>query len=158
LYGGNGRRKILGRTCLKILNFSDLKLIEFLNNSKSNVMKNLLYIFLGGGFGSVMRFVISNYNQKLWSINTFPMGTFVVNILGCFLIGIFSEYFLKADHYLKFLFITGFCGGFTTFSTLSAENYSLWQNEAYGILILYVLLSVFVGLLAVYLGLQVVKN
>lgn len=121
-------------------------------------MKNLLYIFLGGGFGSVLRFVISNYTQKLWSINTFPMGTFVVNILGCFLIGIFSGYFLKADHYLKFLLITGFCGGFTTFSTLSAENYSLWQNEAYGILILYVLLSVLVGLLAVYLGLQVVKN
>ena len=47
-------------------------------------MRNLIYIFLGGGFGSVLRFVVSNYTQKLWNINSFPMGTFVVNIIGCF--------------------------------------------------------------------------
>lgn len=86
------------------------------------------------------------------------MGTFVVNIIGCFLIGVLTSYFLKVDNYLKFLLITGFCGGFTTFSTFSAENYSLWQNGNYPILLLYVLLSIIVGLIAVYLGLQVAKN
>ena len=71
-------------------------------------MRNLFYIFIGGGLGSVMRFLVANYTQKLWNINTFPMGTFAVNIVGCFLIGILSAYFLKADNYLKFLLITGF--------------------------------------------------
>ena len=86
------------------------------------------------------------------------MGTFVVNLIGCFLIGVLTSYFIKVDNYLKFLLITGFCGGFTTFSTFSAENYSLWQNGNYSILMIYILLSVVIGLLAVYLGLQVAKN
>jgi len=86
------------------------------------------------------------------------MGTFVVNMLGCFLIGVLTSYFIKVDNYLKFLLITGFCGGFTTFSTFSAENYSLWQEGNFGLLISYIGLSVFVGLLAVYLGLQTLKS
>ncbi|AZI34410.1 fluoride efflux transporter CrcB [Kaistella carnis] len=121
-------------------------------------MRNIFYIFIGGGLGSVLRFLISNYTQKLWNVNSFPMGTFVVNIIGCFLIGVLTSYFLKVDNYLKFLLITGFCGGFTTFSTFSAENFSLWQNGNYPVLLLYVLLSIIVGLIAVYLGLQVAKN
>ena len=121
-------------------------------------MRNLVYIFLGGGCGSVLRFVVSNYTQKLWNINSFPMGTFVVNIIGCFLIGVFSSYFIKIDSYLKFLLITGFCGGFTTFSTFSAENISLWENGNYAMLICYILLSVIVGFGAVYLGLNISKN
>ncbi|MDQ0476291.1 fluoride efflux transporter CrcB [Chryseobacterium sp. MDT2-18] len=121
-------------------------------------MKNLFYIFIGGGLGSVLRFLISSYTQKLWNINSFPMGTFLVNMIGCFLIGVLTSYFIKVDNYLKFLLITGFCGGFTTFSTFSAESYSLWQSGHYPILIFYILLSVMVGLAAVYLGLQVIKN
>ena len=121
-------------------------------------MRNLFYIFIGGGLGSVMRFLVSNYTQKLWNINTFPVGTFVVNMIGCFFIGIFSAYFLKVDNYLKFLLITGFCGGFTTFSTFSAENISLWENGNYAILILYILLSVIVGFGAVFLGFNISKN
>lgn len=121
-------------------------------------MKNLFYIFIGGGLGSVLRFLISSYTQKLWNINSFPMGTFVVNMIGCFLIGVLTSYFIRVDNYLKFLLITGFCGGFTTFSTFSAESYSLWQSGHYPILIFYVLFSVMVGLAAVYLGLQVIKN
>jgi len=121
-------------------------------------MRNLVYIFLGGGFGSVLRFLISNYTQKLLNINAFPMGTFIVNISGCFLIGILSACFLKIDNSLKYLLITGVCGGYTTFSTFSAENYSLWQNGNYNILILYALSSLIVGLLMVFLGFQIIKN
>ncbi len=117
-------------------------------------MKNLLLIFFGGGLGSVLRFLVSNYTQKLWSINSFPFGTFMVNIIGCFAIGLLSGYFLKVDHALKFLLITGFCGGFTTFSTFSAENYSLWQGENYIILAIYIFLSIVFGVLAVVLGLK----
>jgi len=121
-------------------------------------MRNVLYIFLGGGLGSVLRFLISNYTQKVWNINSFPMGTFLVNVTGCFLIGVFTAYFLKVDNALKFLLITGFCGGFTTFSTFSAENYSLWQSGNYGVLGIYIILSVAAGLIAVYLGLQMARN
>ena len=118
----------------------------------------IIYIFLGGGLGSVLRFLVSNYTEKLMNIREFPFGTFTVNIIGCFLIGLLSAYFLKVDNYLKFLLITGFCGGFTTFSTFSAENYSLWQNGSYLILIFYILSSVIVGLFAVFTGFQMIKN
>jgi len=121
-------------------------------------MRNLIYIFLGGGLGSVMRFLISNYTQKFWHINAFPMGTFLVNTSGCFLIGILTAYFLKVDNSLRYLLITGLCGGYTTFSTFSVENFSLWQNENYFILILYALLSLFVGVMMVFIGYHLVGD
>ena len=123
-----------------------------------SIMKNLIYIFLGGGTGSLLRFLISNYTQKLWNINSFPLGTFLVNISGCFLIGCLSAYFLKIDNSLKYLLLPGLCGGYTTFSTFSAENFSLYQNSNYSILIFYSLSSLIIGILMVFLGFQVAKN
>ncbi|MBN9312198.1 MAG: camphor resistance protein CrcB [Chryseobacterium sp. 39-10] len=120
--------------------------------------KSLFYIFVGGGLGSVARFLVSSYTQKLWNLHAFPLGTLVVNITGCFVMGMLSAYFLKMDGSLKFLLITGFCGGYTTFSTFSAENFSLWQNGNYGILIFYILLSVLLGVLAVFLGFQAINR
>lgn len=117
-------------------------------------MRNILFIFLGGGVGSVARYLMSYFTQKLWTVNSFPMGTFLVNIVGCLIIGFLTSYFVKVDSYLKYLLITGFCGGFTTFSTFSVENYSLLQNQDYFTLILYVILSVVIGFGAVVLGMK----
>ncbi len=155
MYGSNRCRKISRR--IKINNhnlgveFQSLFFYFFM-------LKNLFYIFIGGGVGSIFRFLISNYTQRLWNINLFPMGTFMVNILGCFAIGLLSGYFLKVDNQLKFLLITGFCGGFTTFSTFSAEMYSLFQNQNFGIMFLYALLSMLLGGLAVWLGFLIVSK
>ena len=112
-------------------------------------MKNLLLIFIGGGIGSVARYLLSSFTQKFWTI-----GTLVVNMIGCFLIGYFTSTFLKIDDYLKFFLITGFCGGFTTFSAFSIENYTLWQSQNYTLLFSYIILSVFLGLGAVFLGMK----
>lgn len=117
-------------------------------------MRNLVYIFLGGGVGSVLRYLISMYTQKLFKIGSFPLGTFLVNILGCFMIGFLTSYFMKSDNYLKYLLITGLCGGFTTFSTFSIENYSLWENQQFATLILYIVLSVLIGFIAVFSGMK----
>lgn len=117
-------------------------------------MKNILFIFLGGGIGSIARYLISSYTQKLWNISSFPMGTFAVNILGCLMIGFLTSYFIKTDGYLKYLLITGFCGGFTTFSAFSVENFSLWQNQDYTTLFIYIILSVILGFGAVILGMK----
>ncbi|SDE42577.1 fluoride efflux transporter CrcB [Riemerella columbipharyngis] len=115
----------------------------------------VLYIFLGGGIGSVLRFLISGYTQKLWNINHFPAGTMLVNVLGCFLIGLVSGFFIKTEDYLKFFLAVGFCGGFTTFSTFSAEALSLLENHQYTMAAVYVFLSIFLGVIAVYFGVNI---
>ncbi|ESU25095.1 crcB protein [Flavobacterium enshiense DK69] len=84
----------------------------------------------------------------------------MANILGCFLIGLFLGLLEKHDvahPNLKFFLITGFCGGYTTFSTFSSENISLFQANQYGTAFLYIGLSVVVGLTATWGGLMISK-
>ena len=114
-------------------------------------------IALGGGIGAVSRFLFSNLIQ---SVNTsvFPFGTFGVNILGCFLIGLAWAALPSQEQNLSVPFIMiGVLGGFTTFSTFGLESIQLWQAGKTSILVAYVLLSNVLGLLAVFVGIKLVE-
>lgn len=90
-----------------------------------------LYIFIGGGLGALSRFGISNFVNKLTQ-NSFPYGTLTANVLGSFLIGIVIAYFetkTSAFAHWRPLFVTGFLGGFTTFSSFSHETLHLFKNH-----------------------------
>jgi len=118
------------------------------------MIKQFLFVGLGGAIGSMLRYATSLLTAKYYA-NTFPLATFITNILGCLLIGLLIGYFSKnGNQSLQFLLITGFCGGYTTFSTFAAENISLWQSQNYLTLIGYTLASVLVGFLAVACGLM----
>lgn len=123
------------------------------------MIKNILLVGLGGAFGSIMRYLTSVYTAKYY-IGIFPLPTFIVNVLGCIVIGILIGFSDRAEFLspeMKLLLITGFCGGYTTFSTFSSENMFLYANGYYTILIIYVLSSVLLGLGGVYLGTWVSK-
>ena len=122
------------------------------------MIKQFLLVGLGGALGSMLRYATSLITAKYYS-NAFPLATFITNVLGCLLIGILIGYFSKnGNQSLQFLLITGFCGGYTTFSTFAAENVALWQSQNYLTLIIYTLASVLLGCLAVAVGLMLSKS
>ncbi|MDR1633038.1 MAG: fluoride efflux transporter CrcB [Dysgonamonadaceae bacterium] len=121
------------------------------------MIKQLILVGLGGGIGSIMRFLVSKIP---FAQSSFPWATFAVNIAGCFLIGLLiglsvRHQILDAD--MRLLLVTGFCGGFTTFSTFSAENVYLYQSGNYFLLALYILISIIAGFSTVLLGLALSK-
>ncbi|MDR0427238.1 MAG: fluoride efflux transporter CrcB [Dysgonamonadaceae bacterium] len=122
------------------------------------MIKEILLVGLGGGIGSILRFLISRMSIK-WSVGHFPVGTFFVNLLGCFLIGILIGLSFKnnLNNNLRDFLIVGFCGGYTTFSTFSLENYLLFQEGNYGTLIVYILTSILLGFSAVWAGLLLTR-
>ena len=119
-------------------------------------MKEISYIFIGGGVGSVLRYLAQiSINERMSGIGfPFSWGTFIVNIAGSLLIGLFysvSERWNLSMEMRLFL-TTGLCGGFTTFSTFSNDGLSLLRGEFYGTFLLYALLSIGLGLVAVLAG------
>lgn len=118
------------------------------------LFKDLLLVGIGGAAGSIVRYATQKWITMLYP-HAFPAGTFVVNIAGCFLIGLLFG--LSAKHeYLspafRLLLMTGFCGGFTTFSAFTLEGMELLQQQKFFIFAMYFALSVFLGLIATFAG------
>lgn len=128
-------------------------------------MKELLYVFIGGGTGSVLRFIVSMLWRHL-SLHPrfegvlFPWPTFVVNVLGCFLISLFYQCSERwgISPEMRLLLTTGFCGGFTTFSTFSYEGIGLLHEGYYGTYALYLGLSIVFGLMAALVPLIAIQS
>jgi len=121
------------------------------------VLKSILLVFLGGGFGSALRYLLS---KLLNTSATIPYGTFVVNILGSLIIGLVLGWALKSNSISQntVLFLaTGFCGGFTTFSAFSFENYELLKAGDYTTFAIYAFGSLFLGILAIIAGVWLSK-
>jgi len=125
----------------------------------NNSLKAVLFVFAGSGIGGIARYGIQVWVSKNYP-SIFPLGTFLVNITGCFLIGLL--YALSEKNNLpapewRLALTTGFCGGFTTFSAFAFENISLLKagNPVYAAL--YILSSVLLGIAAVYLGALIIK-
>ena len=117
------------------------------------MLRQLLLVALGGALGSAMRHLTAILLARHYT-GSIPLATLVVNVLGCFLIGLLIG-LCSETTYLRLLFITGFCGGFTTFSTFTAESYVMFREGAYGLALLYIAGSVLIGLLALWVGLYV---
>ena len=118
-------------------------------------MQAVLLIFFGGGIGSLLRYGLSRWINNT-VITDFPLGTFLVNIIGCFLIGFiiyYVERYGEQAQQWRLLLVTGLCGGFTTFSAFSLENVQLLTDHRIFIFLAYTAGSVILGLLATYLGL-----
>jgi len=123
------------------------------------MFKAILLVSAGGALGSSLRYLTSLYMQK-WFPQTYPCGTFMANLIGCLLIGIFMGYLSKQqmeNQEVKLLLVTGFCGGYTTFSTFAFENFTLWQQGNNSTAFFYIILSVIGGLLAVMSGYALTK-
>ncbi len=121
-------------------------------------MKNILLVFIGGGFGSVARYLLSNlFNSPSSGI---PYGTFLANIIGSFVIGIIlglaAKYETLSETHMLLL-ATGFCGGFTTFSTFAYENHEMLKAGDLASFFAYTVGSFVLGFAAVFLAMLIVK-
>lgn len=117
------------------------------------MLKALLLVGSGSFIGGALRYLISQLMKPCGA--GFPLGTFCVNILGCFLIGLlyglFSKYSTTSGDWCLLL-TTGFCGGFTTFSTFCNESMTMVQNGNWGTMVIYIAGSMLLGIAAVLLG------
>ncbi|MCI0921926.1 fluoride efflux transporter CrcB [Sphingobacterium rhinopitheci] len=113
-------------------------------------MNRIVFVFLGGGIGSICRHFISLAFTNLSYIK-FPIATFITNVVGCFIIGLLVGK-LNLSNKLNLLLVTGFCGGFTTFSTFSKESLTLIVHNEVFLALFYMATSVAIGILLVRAG------
>jgi CrcB protein len=123
------------------------------------MIRLLLIIGVGGFLGSISRYLVQGWMIRLFA-SPFPIGTFLVNIIGSFLIGIIYAAAEKTgllSTEWRFFLATGFCGGFTTFSTFSYEIVTMLRGGMTGYAMLYVLGSVVLGVLATLFGIWLIR-
>lgn len=123
------------------------------------MIKNILLVGLGGGIGSIARYLSSKWIYNIYP-HHFPWGTFIVNVIGCFLIGLFwgiSFKSFESNEQWKMFLMVGLCGGFTTFSAFTLEGIGLLKEQRLFLFFLYVAGSVVAGLLATYIGMKIIR-
>jgi CrcB protein len=125
-------------------------------------MIQIVLVFLGGGFGSVARHGVNIAAARLFGTD-FPWGTFIVNVVGSFTMGLIVAWLaFRAgagwSQHTRLLLTTGFLGGFTTFSTFSLDTALLWERDAYVVAIGYVVASVVFGVVGLFAGLALVRT
>jgi CrcB protein len=123
------------------------------------MLKNIALVGLAGGIGSIARYLCQKYLAQ-WYPHPFPIGTFIVNILGCFLIGLFyglSERGNLLTPEWRIMLTAGFCGGFTTFSSFAYENVQLLKTNDFLYFGLYTGGSVILGISATFCGMAILK-
>ena len=115
------------------------------------MIRSILLVALGGAVGSVCRYLVSRMMES-----SFPWGTLTVNIIGSLLIGLLVGLTSKdiVSQEMKLLLVTGFCGGFTTFSTFANESFGMMKAGDALQMALYVSASVVIGILAVWAGMN----
>ena len=122
------------------------------------MLQNMFLVFIGGGLGSVLRYILSKQLNPVFE--NFFLGTVTVNIVGSLLIGFFIgmelRYLLNKPYLL--LLVTGFCGGFTTFSTFALENYLFIKEGQFTSVLLNIALSLILGIISVVLGFYLAKQ
>ena len=118
----------------------------------------ILYIALGGSIGSILRFLFSNFCKVYFPL--FPIGTLAVNVLGSFFIGVFVSYLNNkevSEIIVRYFFIIGILGSFTTFSAFSIETLDLYKQDGLSLSLLYVILSIMLSIFSAYIGFTLFK-
>ena len=131
--------------------------LKIIFKKSHKMFKDYLIVGAGAFIGGALRFYISTITKNI--LKGFPIGTLLINIIGCFLIGLFYG-IMKSKNCpdsIILLLTTGFCGGFTTFSTLSWEGFNMIQNGNYYMFLLYVIGSILLGIISVWIGISITK-
>ena len=121
-------------------------------------MKEIFFVGAGSMLGAILRYLIIKF--PIFNL-TFPINTFIVNIIGCFLVGVLIKYSSisnkELSHMINNFMIIGFCGGFTTFSAFSLDSINLLNETKYLLFLSYMLSSSILGIIFCYIGLNIIK-
>ena len=126
----------------------------------NQIIYTSLIIGLGGFIGTILRFLLSSSIEKSFA-TSFPIGTILVNLIGCFLIGLLSGYFTQklGDQTQLFFFLTiGVLGGFTTFSAIAMDSQVFIENGEYLKMLTYISVQAILGIALCLIGYNLLKN